>query len=57
MKSLNEIKLLSLVETSKGIGTVIGVSENSRNEVELEVRIIEGGEEFFVMGSEVTYKR
>jgi len=57
MKSLNEIKLRSLVETSKGIGTVIGVSENSRNEVELEVRIIEGGEEFFVMGSEVTYER
>lgn len=55
MRAFNEIKLGTIVETAKGTARVIGVSENTRNEIELDVRIIEGGEEFFVMQTEVTY--
>ena len=57
MKTFSDIKLGMLVETHKGIGRIIGISENSRHEIELDVRIIEGGEEFFIMQSEVTYIR
>ena len=55
MRKFSYIKLGMLVETHKGIGRIVGISENSRNEIELHVRIIEGGEEFFIMQSEVTY--
>jgi len=55
MRKFSNIKLGMLVETHKGIGRIVGISENSRNEIELHVRIIEGGEEFFIMQSEVTY--
>lgn len=57
MRKFSDIKLGMLVETHKGIGRIVGISENFSCEIELEVRIIEGGEEFFIMQSEVTYKR
>ena len=55
MKSLKNIKLGMLVETDKGVARVLGVSENFSLEIELQVQILEGREEFFVMQSEVIY--
>tara|TARA_R100000541_G_scaffold55468_1_gene64372 strand:+ start:65 stop:238 length:174 start_codon:yes stop_codon:yes gene_type:complete len=55
MKTFSDIKLGMLVETHKGIGRIVGISENFSCEIELEVQILEGKEEFFIMQSEVTY--
>ena len=55
MKTFGDIKLGMLVETNKGIGRILGISENFSCEIELEVQILEGREEFFIMQSEVTY--
>ena len=55
MKSLKNIKLGMLVETNKGAARVVGVSENFSCEIELQVQILEGREEFFVMQSAVVY--
>ena len=55
MKSFYDIELGMLVNTNKGEARIIGVSENFRGEVELDVQVIEGKEEFFIMQSEITY--
>ncbi len=55
MKHFHDIRLGMLVNTHKGVGRIIGFSVNFSDEVELDVQIIEGKEEFFIMQSEITY--
>ena len=55
MKSFYDIELGMLVNTNKGEARIIGFSENFNGQVELDVQVIEGKEEFFIMQSEITY--
>jgi len=55
MKSFNKIGLGTLVNVKEGEARIVGVSENFRGEIELMVRVLESGIEYFIMQSDVTY--
>lgn len=55
MKSFSRIELGMLVNVKEGEARIVGVSENSRGEIELMVQMLNNGVEYTRMQSDVTY--